>query len=640
MRKIALIMDGWKRYLTFAWPAGILQRIHETGEEVNLYIFNSSGNWSRDEEYNAGEYNIYRLPELDQFDGIILDLTNITSKAVREEVITRAKNAGKPVISIADRIENFYYVGIDNFNAMRKMIEHLWEVHNCRKYWFIMGPKEHYENKKRANAVKSFLEKKKFAFSERDFYYENFGYQCGVHGFEHMLQSHEEIPDAIVCASDNIAVGVCEAARTHGYHVPEDFCVTGFDNFDKAAYFLPQISTVGHIREKVGYRCADLFLRLWAGETVPKYNYAEVEHIYWESCGCKSAVVLDERKHLKDQIMYDIETSEFSEEILALESELIKCNTVEEMMYCIPHCIPSMRCDAIWLVLDDCIDAFKNLEEFWNPHQELMGEGFRTVGYPAKMRVRFAYENGKVLDTTAMEIENIFPMFDTAEGGKDFLFLPLHFRNYAVGYLVIRNAMYLMEKQYLFRIMNALVTAMENLHKKEKLEYMNQALSKLYVKDSMTGMYNRLGYQKIAASYFERMKEEKRKMLIMFADLDRLKYINDNFGHEYGDFAIMTIAKTILKYCDKDAVPARIGGDEFVLVQLAGTMEEKNELVDNVYEDVQRISEQMNLPFELSVSIGTIITEPDTGRTLEDYVREADEIMYQEKVKKKVNREN
>ena len=63
MRKIALIMDEWKRCFTYAWPSGILQRVHEIGEEVNLYIFSSSGNWSWDREYNIGEYNIYNLPD-------------------------------------------------------------------------------------------------------------------------------------------------------------------------------------------------------------------------------------------------------------------------------------------------------------------------------------------------------------------------------------------------------------------------------------------------------------------------------------------------------------------------------------------------------------------------------------------------
>ena len=83
MKKIALIMDGWKRFFTYAWPAGVLERIRETNEDVNLYIFNSSGDWSRDEDYNIGEYNIYRLPDLNDFDGIIVDLNNIRYPKVR-----------------------------------------------------------------------------------------------------------------------------------------------------------------------------------------------------------------------------------------------------------------------------------------------------------------------------------------------------------------------------------------------------------------------------------------------------------------------------------------------------------------------------------------------------------------------------
>ena len=100
MKKIALIMDGWKRYLTFAWPAGILRRIKKTEEKINLYIFNSSGGWSGDKDYDAGEYNIYNLPDLKQFDGIIVDLNNISSQKVIDNVIRLVKESGAPAISI------------------------------------------------------------------------------------------------------------------------------------------------------------------------------------------------------------------------------------------------------------------------------------------------------------------------------------------------------------------------------------------------------------------------------------------------------------------------------------------------------------------------------------------------------------
>ena len=158
MKKIALIMDGWKRFFTYAWPAGVLERIRETNEDVNLYIFNSSGDWSRDEDYNIGEYNIYRLPDLNDFDGIIVDLNNIRYSEVREYVISSAKATGKPVISIANEIADFYYVGIDNYSAMQEIAAHLYEVHNCRRFWYVMGPDDNYESNRRVAALRDFSE--------------------------------------------------------------------------------------------------------------------------------------------------------------------------------------------------------------------------------------------------------------------------------------------------------------------------------------------------------------------------------------------------------------------------------------------------------------------------------------------------
>ncbi len=65
------------------------------------------------------------------------------------------------------------------------------------------------------------------------------------------------LPDAIICANDNLAVGVCNRAEALGLSVPKDFKVTGFDNFDKAAYYTPRITTVSRIRENRSCGCRD-----------------------------------------------------------------------------------------------------------------------------------------------------------------------------------------------------------------------------------------------------------------------------------------------------------------------------------------------------------------------------------------------
>lgn len=638
MKKIALVMDGWKHYFTYAWPSGILDRIKETDEDVNLYIFNSSGDWSRDEDYNIGEYNIYSLPDFNDFDGVIVDLNNISHDVVAHKVISAVKAAGKPAISIANEIEDFYYVGIDNYAAITQIIEHLYEKHDCRSFWFVMGPDDNYENNLRIDALKDFIVGKGIEWNDGNCFCESYEYKCGVHGFETLFERNGCIPDAIICANDNIAVGVCEAAAKKGYHAPQDFCVTGFDNFDKAGYYSPKISTVSHIREEVGWLCADILLKIWSGEKVDRFNYTNTECIFWESCGCHADIVINQEKHAKDQMLSELESADFEEQVLTLEYELLSCKTVAEMSRWIPKCIPSMRCDAIYLILDDHMNDYKRYTDIYDSKSIIEDEEFHIYGYPDSMNVEFIYEDGMIKDKEEKTLTSLFPMFNCEKGGTDFLFMPLHFRNRTVGFFVIRNAIYLMEKQHLFRIVNVLTSAMENLHKKEKLEYMNNILAEMNVRDVMTGLYNRMGYQKIAYKLFERQKSKGENLAIMFADLDRLKYINDNFGHEYGDEAIKLAGKAILNNCSPDAVPIRSGGDEFIIIHHMMNHSHAEKIIANIREDIIRCSKEQNLPFTVSLSIGCIFTDMTEDKTLDDYIRDADEIMYEEKAKKKVNR--
>ena len=389
MRKVALITDGWRRLFTYALPAGILQRIRETGEDVNLYIFNSTGNWSRDAGYNKAEYNIYNLPNLSDFDGIILELNNISSPAVLADVISNAKRSGRPVVSIANELGDFYYVGIDNYSAMKQVIAHLHEVHDCKKFWLLVGAQDNYESSCRLQGMLDYAKEHKIKIGKDDIWYGSFDYKSGLEGYKHLWDRHKELPDAVICINDNVAVAVCEAAAQMGFHAPDDFRITGFDNFDKAGFYTPSITTVGHIREEAAYQGMDILLRLWAGENVPKYNFTETEMLWQESCGCGKGSSRDARAHLKDQIMYGVESEEFDEEVLSMEAEMMQCNTVEEMMYCIPQCIPSLKCDAMYLVLDDHLNAYKKeAEKSIHLDAAPSDEGFYVHGYPRKMQMR------------------------------------------------------------------------------------------------------------------------------------------------------------------------------------------------------------------------------------------------------------
>lgn len=145
MKKIALITNGQARYLTHEWLHGYRRYISDHNSDIDLYIFHCFGNFSQDQSYNVGEYNIFRLPRLSDFDGILLDLALIPDHELKEEVIIRARRASVPVISFLDKVPDLYFSGIDNYHAICTLMEHLITEHGCTKLNYVGGIIGNYE---------------------------------------------------------------------------------------------------------------------------------------------------------------------------------------------------------------------------------------------------------------------------------------------------------------------------------------------------------------------------------------------------------------------------------------------------------------------------------------------------------------
>lgn len=182
------------------------------------------------------------------------------------------------------------------------------------------------------------------------------------------------------------------------------------------------------------------------------------------------------------------------------------------------------------------------------------------------------------------------------------------------------------------------MTSMENFYRNKRLESMNRHLEELSMRDAMTDLYNRLGYQNLACRIFSEHKESNKDLSILFIDMDRLKYMNDTYGHECGDLAIKITAKAILKYLPDDAIAIRMGGDEFLMILPKRPSEEIAEITAAVRAHIDADAKTHKLPCELSISAGSIDTDMRSDKELDDYVRLADEIMYQEKSAKKKQR--
>ena len=110
-----------------------------------------------------------------------------------------------------------------------------------------------------------------------------------------------------------------------------------------------------------------------------------------------------------------------------------------------------------------------------------------------------------------------------------------------------------------------------------------------------------------------------------------MKHINDNFGHLQGDLAIRTIANAILQQAPESWIAIRYGGDEYLIIGECDDENEVKELVAHMEEGIKKQVRRMSLPFELSASCGYIMTDPTSSLTLAEYIKQADDVMYEHK---------
>ena len=163
------------------------------------------------------------------------------------------------------------------------------------------------------------------------------------------------------------------------------------------------------------------------------------------------------------------------------------------------------------------------------------------------------------------------------------------------------------------------------------LERHSAEVQALALIDELTGLRNRRGFMTLATHQLRIASRTHRGALLFFADLNGMKRINDQHGHDAGDIAIRATAD-VLRASFRDAdIIARLGGDEFVVYAPDANPDAVAILRARVAGHVAAYNERGEQPFRLSVSLGVAIYDPNTPRTLDELLAEADSAMYEQK---------
>lgn len=600
-RRIAILISTWNNNFLRELLSGVEKR---AGEKLELYIFNAYDE-AMESIFYLKEKEIFSLPIFEQFDGILLALNSIDAATLLHNEITACRTSGKPVVSIDQQFEGIPFCGIDNYKSMYKLVDHMIEVHGCRVFNYVGGPKNHQEDIIRFKAFKDCLDIHGIKFDEERERHYKFLHSDGAAAFRDFHSKGFHLADCTVCANDYMAIGYTNEAIKSGLRVPQDIRVTGFDNLQIGQMFLPSITSVNRNWVQLGYDAMDRLIAMMDGARPEAIMYTEGFVRQNESCGCGNRVLEEDYMEICSQRADD--TKKVVNQSYARQALCTSAN-LEQFMYSLTVARNLLKCPKMAIFLTQSFfDGDYNTDK---------------IGYSDDFNVYM--EEGKEV---ANRVDSLIPKAWENNKDKYYLFSSLHFGNQTYGYCVMPLSVRLLTEGIHRVLMESLSLALENICHRLSLDGMNEQLRKLYVQDPLTGLLNRFGYAAQANGFFEK---NMGRVYMVYMDVDNLKKFNDEYGHAIGDLAIKGVAEAIDEAFDEDEIKVRMGGDEFLVMGVFVSVEEIEEKLKRVEDYLKQYSIDEEMPMPLEASMGYVWNEKTTrDESLEPLVKRADKRMYE-----------
>ncbi|HTZ17301.1 MAG TPA: diguanylate cyclase [Dissulfurispiraceae bacterium] len=178
-------------------------------------------------------------------------------------------------------------------------------------------------------------------------------------------------------------------------------------------------------------------------------------------------------------------------------------------------------------------------------------------------------------------------------------------------------------------VIKAVTVISKNITPLKTLEAELYALS---LSDELTRLYNRRGFLTLAGQQLKIARRTKEPMLLVFADLNGFKRINDSYGHTTGDTALKEFTAVLKQTFRESDIIARIGGDEFVILIRAFRAGDEKEYLKRLQHNLERFNAKGTRPYTLSISTGVVVCDHATTCSVEKMLIEADRRMYEQKI--------
>ncbi len=585
-------------------------------KEISIYVFGSFVTPGNNILHAEGEKSIIYLPKLSTLDGIICAGDTINHFGMEQELVDYLSvYAVCPVVSLRSYHEEFYNILIDNENAIYEMTKHFLEK-GKKEICFVTGKIEMQDAQERFAGYKKAMAEAQIPISEDDIFYGNYWKNKSEEIIDAFFAKRRKKPEVIICSNDYEALGLYETLKKQGIRIPEDVCLSGFDDVIDAQLQETSLTSVRVPFDEMARTAVDMIMDLAQGKNVPREKRMRTINCYRDSCGC-----VDEHPTINK-----MEFLEKSKHSWSMAKENIYMATEFEGALNEQECIEWAANYFCGLDVKRCFICMCPDRDKYDVDKNICLRYYLDEDGKSAF-VNEAFRKSDLLPTRFLHI------FECASS----IFLPLHCKNEIYGYIVIQmkeGEDHVLDERFEF-----LNLTFGNALKKNYMYYELFAVNdivQLYLQDPLTEIYNRRGFDRQLVELHQTMRKGDGVLAMVSIDMDGLKYINDSFGHAEGDKALKAFSNCLKNALNENEVCARIGGDEFTAALIINEPKRAEEFKKKLDENISAENKMITKNYRLDYSIG--ICRVKDRSTFMECMHKADERMYKNK-RSKLNKQ-
>ncbi len=259
-------------------------------ENVNLITF-IGGCLNSPKNYDLKSNYIFDLISADYIDGIIIESGLQGLYSTKDEIagfLERFKPI--PVVSLSEKLLDIPSITIENSRGLENIILHLIDHHKFKTIAFIAGPHDNTDSQERLDTYMQTLKKRRIEFNPDLLLPGTFVNKSGKEAVRILLDERNIIPQAIVAANDDMALGAMEELQARKIWVPEEIAVVGFDDQKDSAYKTPALTTVRRPIFKLGETAVGVIKNLIERKHGQRNIELSTEPVIRQSCGCPKSM--------------------------------------------------------------------------------------------------------------------------------------------------------------------------------------------------------------------------------------------------------------------------------------------------------------------------------------------------------------